>query len=211
VAQNDPINPIENHTYYNISLNEAREDIEEIEKLRAELLKTINSSSMQITTSASKAENSTVSNITGGTYTYLTSGTGINTIGTGPNYQLMGTSTSTNLQFNPCLSGHSLTEDTIEYADGLLVGFCEHCSTRVELKKIPGGISMFRVKALLGGVMGLEEDTEELNLGDLLGVFEELNRDLDEEERAMRQKRKMIDLATQVLNNKVTDRGKTDA
>ncbi len=52
---------------------------------------------------------------------------------------------------------------------------------------------------------GETEQLEEFNLGDVLADFAELTERLEVEERALRQARKLIGLAEQVLAAKVSD------
>lgn len=104
-----------------------------------------------------------------------------------------------------CLLGCHVTAELTEYIDGVIVSSCSVCGKRIQLDRIPGGVSLLRVQELLGAVMNIEdiENIEGFNLSDLLGKFTELRDQLEKEEFAVRQERKLLDLAAQILNTKV--------
>lgn len=106
---------------------------------------------------------------------------------------------------NTCLLGCHVTAELTEYIDGAIVSNCSVCGKRIQLDRIPGGVSLLRVQELLGAVMNIEdmENIEGFNLSDLLGKFTELRDQLEKEEFAVRQERKLLDLAAQILNTKV--------
>lgn len=107
-----------------------------------------------------------------------------------------------------CLGGHTLSEDLIEYIDGVVVAYCAVCNDRCTIARLPGGISFLRVKALLGSAMGLDDETahiEHFNVSDMLGEFATLRDELEKEEFAIQQARKLIEIAGKILEKKLFD------
>ncbi len=108
-----------------------------------------------------------------------------------------------------CPLGHVASDDDIEFiTDGVIVSKCITCGKRMQVSRVVGGLSLLRVQHLLGKVMSMDGETEQLeefNLGDVLADFAELTERLEVEERALRQARKLIGLAEQVLAAKVSD------
>lgn len=93
-----------------------------------------------------------------------------------------------------CVGGHKVSGDLIEYADGLFVGHCAQCLTRVQIEKIPGGVSWMKAGHFIAGALGLEEDDTESASG-LLAQLKELEADIAAEERKLEQAKKLIKIA----------------
>lgn len=118
-----------------------------------------------------------------------------------PNFEMIGPS------YDPCPMGHVASEEDIEYIDGVVVGHCVTCNVRMQMNRVAGGMSLLRIQHLLGKVMSIDESTtqlEEFNLGEILGDFSDLRDLLEKDEFALRQTRKLFDLAGQVLSTKVS-------
>lgn len=107
-----------------------------------------------------------------------------------------------------CGAGHVAVVDSIEYVDGQVVSRCGTCGARLVMGKVAGGIAFLRIQTVLGQIMSIDEDVlaiEGVDLGEILGEFALLREDLEREEHALRQARRLFDLAEQILATKVSD------
>jgi hypothetical protein len=107
---------------------------------------------------------------------------------------------------DPCVLGHVVSSEHIEYFDGLVVSNCRVCGVRIMLARVPGGISTLKLKAFLGAVMGLdlsEEEDADFRLSDLLSYLNELRSEVAQEASALRRANSMIDLAAQMLQQRI--------
>lgn len=127
---------------------------------------------------------------------------------TSPNWTITPSFAPTFYDQNICPLGHVASEDEVEFVDGVIVSKCITCGQRMQVNRVAGGMSLLRVQTLLGKVMSMDGDTEqmeEFSLSEILGDFAELKERLETEEFALRQARKLIELASQVLSAKVSD------
>jgi hypothetical protein len=101
--------------------------------------------------------------------------------------------------------GHQASAELIEYVDGVVVTTCTACEQRIVLARVPGGLSILKLKALLGSAMGLDmgESDDLFNVSDLLGLLNEVTAELEAEESALKRARSMVDLAGSILRQKV--------
>lgn len=107
-----------------------------------------------------------------------------------------------------CGTGHVAVVDSIEYVDGQVVSRCGTCGARLVMGKVAGGLAFLRIQTILGQIMSLDEEVlalEGVDLGEILGDFAQLREDLEKEEYALRQARRLFDLAEQILATKVSD------
>lgn len=144
------------------------------------------------------------------TLAIVQSGTNANGFGVGgcaPNNGNIGyyPPTTLGVQYDPCPSGHVASEETVEYIDGVIVGTCSTCGSRLQVNRVSGGVSILRIKHLLGVVMAIDEETVQLpdwDESETLGEFGTIKDLLEAEEFALRQARKLLDLAGKVLAHK---------
>lgn len=107
-----------------------------------------------------------------------------------------------------CGAGHVAVVDSIEYVDGQVVSRCGTCGARLVMGKVAGGLAFLRIQTILGQIMSIDEEVlaiEGVDLGEILGEFALLREDLEREEHALRQARRLFDLAAQILATKVSD------
>lgn len=97
-------------------------------------------------------------------------------------------------------SGHLLTEHTIETVEGDLRGYCEHCSQVFRMKRMPGGITAVRVRALISALA--EEDWKD-GVG-LLLEYSYLERALRQDLRALKECGGLMDIASELVDQHLT-------
>lgn len=120
--------------------------------------------------------------------------------------QLTGTSTQSppfTFDPDPCAGGHHLNEDLIEYIDGTVVGNCATCATRVVIDRVPGGVSLLRVKALLASLMSLGTENEVVDESEILGLLSLLQKEMEAEEYALEEVREMMDLCHRIVRKRI--------
>lgn len=104
---------------------------------------------------------------------------------------------------DPCVGGHRLPEDLIEYIDGTIVGYCASCGTRVVIDRVPGGVSLVRAKALLASLMSLGTDHEVVDESEIFGHLALLQKEMEAEEYALEEVREMMDLCHRIVRKKI--------
>jgi len=105
-----------------------------------------------------------------------------------------------------CAAGHIAADEEVEYVDGVAIARCVNCDARMQFPRVKGGISMLQIQTLLGVLMGLDDETAQIegfDISDILGQYTEVREKIEAEEFAVRQARKLFDIAGEILNTKV--------
>lgn len=108
--------------------------------------------------------------------------------------------------YDLCAGGHKAASEEVEYSDGVVIAFCERCGVRMEYPRVKGGISMLQIQTLLGVLMGLDEEnmqTEGFDVSDIIGQYADVRDKIETEEFAVRQAKKLFELATKLMETKV--------
>lgn len=87
--------------------------------------------------------------------------------------------------------GHLVTEQTIDSIDGLLSGYCEHCSEVFRMQRLPGGLSALRVRALVSALA--EEEWKDTTA--LLLEHASLKKAIEDDAVALRECRGLMEIA----------------
>jgi len=105
-----------------------------------------------------------------------------------------------------CAAGHIAADEEVEYVDGVAIARCINCDARMQFPRVKGGISMLQIQTLLGVLMGLDDETAQIegfDISEILGQYNEVREKIEAEEFAVRQARKLFDIAGEILNTKV--------
>lgn len=107
-----------------------------------------------------------------------------------------------------CALGH-VFEELIEYVDGQVVAHCTECGCRAVLPGVPGGISLLRLKTLIGTAMSLNDESLPEEKTQVLTSLCELWSQLEREEVALVEARSLLEIAHKQffkgLNTESTD------
>lgn len=99
-----------------------------------------------------------------------------------------------------------VADNDVTWIDGSTIHLtCGICGVDFQLTELPGGVSMLKVRALLGGALMLQEGCDVALLSEVLGIYAELRATIEQEEAALEQQRNMLELAGQMLTKKVAE------
>lgn len=107
-----------------------------------------------------------------------------------------------------CAGGHEASIDETEYIDGEVVSTCAGCGERIILPRVPGAIPILKLKAFVGGIIGLDVGGEDadFNFSELLGLFAELKRDIELEAEAVRRGESLLAIAERLIQQKLAEK-----
>lgn len=118
-------------------------------------------------------------------------------------YHIVGT----NINAPACIGGHIADPQEVEHVSGVVTTRCVNCNVRITMGRVPGGVSMLKIKTLLGSVMALNEieESDTDTFSEILGAYTELMAEVDEEDFQLRQARKLLALVQEMIHNRVVN------
>lgn len=163
--------------------------------------------------SINKASDALMASSCAATFTNNTYGTGSNTWGgSGPAPLYGGYATTSGTITGPlgaqlpALQCTHVADNDVTWMEGSTIHLtCGICGVDFQLTELPGGVSMLKVRALLGGALMLQEGCDVALLSEVLGIYAELRATIEKEEAALEQQRNMLELAGQMLTKKVAE------
>lgn len=101
----------------------------------------------------------------------------------------------------PCVE-HCADPATLEFVDDQIAGKCQQCGIRLTMNRLPGGMSLLRIKHLVGEAVAL---SEHLDQGDdltpqVVAELSAVRESLENEERAVQQARKLFEIAERLIS-----------
>lgn len=93
-------------------------------------------------------------------------------------------------------ANHVLSDELIEYLDGVVVGYCINCQVRITTTRLAGGIHLLRIKDLLARLVIASKGE---NVSYDLGEYAEALASIKEEEEALAQAKALLEVAHRLL------------
>lgn len=100
---------------------------------------------------------------------------------------------------NLCVD-HKIDESDIRIEGDDVVGYCDHCSCRIIIPRVPGGVSFEQAGTLVGRAMTLEDEDE--SVGDLLAELSLLEKTVGKELSRYRRVLGMVKIARDIVHNR---------
>lgn len=129
-------------------------------------------------------------------------------IGSGGN--VFGPNGLTPMPFAPnvtCAVGHRVSAEFTEYIDGEIISACEGCGERIILPRVPGAVPLLRLKAFIGGLVGLVvgEEDDDYDFAELLCDYADIKHAIAEEDDAVSRSRSLITIADKLIQQKLAE------
>lgn len=105
----------------------------------------------------------------------------------------------TSVVYDCSASGHVLTEHTIETVEGDLTGYCELCSQVFRMKRMPGGVTAVRVRALISALA--EEKWKDVTAVLLEHAY--IKKAMAEDEVSLNECRGLMDIASAMIRQRL--------
>lgn len=106
-----------------------------------------------------------------------------------------------------CAAGHRCSTEFTEYVDGEIVSTCEGCGERIILPRVPGAVPLLRLKAFIGGLMGLVvgDEDDDYDFAELLCDYADIKRAIATEDDAASRSQSLIKIADKLIQQKLAE------